>query len=174
MKKTIFFIIIFFISNLVNASTNVAYLDVQFIIDNSILGKFYKKKIDKIQEKNNLDLKKKADQIKKKEKEYNNQKNILSEDQINNKKAELTKLANEYQVFKKKLINENIKTKGKYTSEILKVLNPLLTNYVEKNNIKLVVEKKNILIGIKTLDITNNIIKILDDHTNSNSLVNEN
>ena len=173
MKKFIIIIILFFNYNLSHADS-IVYLDVQFIIDNSILGKFYKKKIDKIQEKNNLDLKKKADQIKKKEKDYNNQKNILSEDQINNKKADLTKLANEYQVFKKKLINENIKTKGKYTSEILKVLNPLLTNYVEKNNIKLVVEKKNILIGIKTLDITNNIIKILDDYTNNNSLVNEN
>ena len=44
--------------------------------------------------------------------------------------------------------------KKKYTSKILKILNPLLTNYVEKNNINLVIEKKNILVGIKTLDIT--------------------
>ena len=72
------------------------------------------------------------------------------------------------------MIQVRLFSKSLTTSEILKVLNPLLTNYVEKNNIKLVVEKKNILIGIKTLDITNNIIKILDDHTNSNSLVNEN
>ena len=47
----------------------------------------------------------------------------------------------------------------------LKILNPLLTNYVENNNINLVVEKKNILVGIKTLDITDNILSILNNKT---------
>ena len=51
MKKIILFIIIFFIHNIVNASTNVAYLDVQFIIDNSNLGKFYRSEIEKLQNK---------------------------------------------------------------------------------------------------------------------------
>ena len=55
--------------------------------------------------------------------------------------------------------------KKSYSSEILKILNPLLTNYVENNNINLVVEKKNILVGIKTLDITDNILSILNNKT---------
>ena len=46
MKK--FFLIIFFCTikfNLANSSTNIVYLDIQFIIDNSDLGIFYKNKI---------------------------------------------------------------------------------------------------------------------------------
>ena len=53
-------------------------------------------------------------------------------------------------------------------------MNPLLTKYVEKNNILLVLEKKNILVGIKTLDITNDILKILNQETKTKNLINEN
>ena len=58
-----------------------------------------------------------------------------------------------------------------YTSKILKLLNPLLTNYVEKNKITLVVDKKNILIGIKSLDITPDILKILNDETKKRTTI---
>ena len=48
---------------------NIVYLDVQFIIDNSDLGKFYKSKIIKIQNKIKKNFKiKKKEKLKKKEK----------------------------------------------------------------------------------------------------------
>ena len=64
--------------------------------------------------------------------------------------------------------------KKDYSKNILKVLNPLLTKYVEKNNIKLVVEKKNILIGVKSLDITQNILEVFDTYTTEKKLIDEN
>ena len=64
--------------------------------------------------------------------------------------------------------------KKNYSAQILKILNPLLTKYVENNNITLVIEKKNVLVGIKTLDITKNILKILNDEVEKNKLINEN
>ena len=54
------------------------------------------------------------------------------------------------------------------------MLNPLLTDYVDKNGIILVVEKKNILVGIKSLDITTDILNILDKETERKNLLNEN
>ena len=45
---------------------------------------------------------------------------------------------------------------------------------VEKNNIILVVEKKNILIGIKSLDITSEILNMINEETKKNNLLNEN
>ena len=54
------------------------------------------------------------------------------------------------------------------------ILNPLLTNFVEKNNIKLVLEKKNILVGAKVLDITQNIMTILNNETKKNNYLDEN
>ena len=47
MKKILVVIILnFFFSNITNSNTNIAFLDVQYIIDKSNLGVQYKKKID--------------------------------------------------------------------------------------------------------------------------------
>ena len=165
MKKTIFFIIIFFINNIVNASTNVAYLDVQYIIDNSNLGKFYRSEIEKIQTKNNSIIILKENEIKKKEDEFKNQKNLLNQDEIKKKIDEINSMVKQYQLlrndFNKKLSNE----KKKFSKEILLILNPLLTKYVESKNINLVIEKKNVLVGVKSLDITKNILEIFNEKT---------
>ena len=50
----------------------------------------------------------------------------------------------------------------------------MITKYVEENKIKLVIDKKNILVGIRTLDITNNILELLNNHTEDKNLLNEN
>ena len=173
MKKLLFvFIILLYQSNAY--TKNIVYLDVQYIIDNSKLGKFYKSNVKTIQDKNNLELKKKQDEIKNKEKEINNKKNILNKDEIEKQVIQLNELIKNYQIERKELNKKIIEKKKIYTSEILNLLNPLLTNYVDKNGIILVVEKKNILVGIKSLDITTNILNLLDEETLKNNLINEN
>ncbi len=64
--------------------------------------------------------------------------------------------------------------KKKYSSNILVILNPIITDFVEKNNISLVLDKKNILIGAKVLDITKNIIVLFNEETKRQKLLNEN
>ena len=51
-EKNYFIFFFFFIYKFIQK--NIVYLDVQFIIDNSNLGKFYKNKIKKIKNKNKL------------------------------------------------------------------------------------------------------------------------
>ena len=153
-------------------SKNIVYLDIQYIIDNSDLGIFYKSKINKLADNNKENLKIKKNEIKLKEEEINNQKNLLSKEEIEKKIVNLNKLIKNYQIEQNKKNKLVIDEKKIYTSKILKLLNPLLTNYVEKNKITLVVDKKNILIGIKSLDITPDILKILNDQTKKNNLLN--
>ncbi len=140
-------------------------MDVQYIIDKSNLGVQYKKKIDQkvkeIQSKlNNFESK-----IKKKEIEINDKKNILKKEEITLMINELNDDLKEYQILRKSLNEDLIKEKRLYSKKILEILNPLLTNYVETNNIKLVIEKKNILVGVKTLDITTQILEIFNKET---------
>jgi outer membrane protein len=165
MKKIILFIIIFFISNIVNASTNVAYLDVQFIIDNSNLGKFYRSEIEKLQNKNNSAIILKENEIKKKEEEFKNKKNLLNQDEIKKKIDEINSMVKQYQILRNDLNKKLAKEKKKFSKEILLILNPLLTEYVESKNINLVIEKKNVLVGVKSLDITKNILVIFNERT---------
>ena len=174
MRK-IFILLLFFLNtNLVNAETKIAYLDVQFIMDNSKLGLKYKEEIIKYQKDINLNVKKIESNLKKKENEINNQKNVLNQDEINKKINELNKLLKNYQDQRKKFNKDLLDKKNLYSANILKILNPLLTNYVQNNKISILIEKKNVLVGVKTLDITKDILLILDQETENKNLINEN
>ena len=155
-------------------SQKIVYLDVQFIIDNSDLGKFYKTKIKKMQNFNSSKLKDDETKINNMETEIKNLKNIISETEKKNKVNKLNLLLKDYQIKRVKLDKEIIDSKKNFTAKILEILNPILTNFVEKENIVLVVEKKNILVGIKSLDITKEILEILNQETINNNLINEN
>ncbi len=173
MKKIIvLFIFLLFTTNA--NSQKIVYLDVQFIIDNSDLGKFYKTKIKKMQNFNSSKLKDDETKINNMETEIKNLKNIISETEKKNKVNKLNLLLKDYQIKRVKLDKEIIDSKKNFTAKILEILNPILTNYVEKENIVLVVEKKNILVGIKSLDITQEILEILNQETINNNLINEN
>ena len=173
MKKFLLIIVLFFFSNN-SFSKEIVFLDVQFIIDNSEVGKYYKEKILVIEKEKNINLEIIKSKIKEKENEINKQKNIMSKNEIDKRIADLNKLVKEYKSKRNENFKEVLEKKKNYTSKILKILNPLLTRYVEENNINLVVEKKNILLGIKTLDITNDLMKILNEEVEQKNLLNEN
>ena len=166
--------IIFFLNNIVNASTNVAYLDVQFIIDNSNLGKSYRSEIEKLQNKSNKNIKLKEKEIKQKEDEFKNQKNLLNQNEIKKKIDEINSMVKQYQILRNDSNTKLTNKKKKFSKEILLILNPLLTKYVELNNINLVIEKKNVLVGVKSLDITKNILDIFNESTKNIKITNAN
>ena len=93
---------------------------------------------------------------------------------MSKKKIELNNLVKKYQIERNKYNEILLNEKRKYTSNILKILNPLITSYVEENNIKIVIEKKNVLIGIKNLDITNQLLLKLNKHVKEKNIINEN
>ncbi len=169
-------IVIFFFLNLkpTFAENNIVYLDVQYIIDTSELGIFYKKKIQILQDDIKSTLLKKETIIKKKENSINDKKNVLDKDEINKQIKELNNLLNEYKIQRNKLNQNIVDTKKKYTGEILNILNPIVTSYVDDNNINIVIEKKNVLVGIKSLDITTNILKKFNETVKKKNLINEN
>ena len=116
MKKIILILIIFFQTNLLKAQNNIVYLDVQFIIDNSELGKFYKTKLLNTQDKKKKELKAREILIKDTEKKINNQKNILKKEEINNKLNELNKIVKAYQKQRKDASKQLLDEKKNYTT----------------------------------------------------------
>ena len=101
MKKFLLIFVLFFFQN--NAfSKNIVYLDIQYIIDNSDLGIFYKSKINKLTDNNKENLTIKKNEIKLKEEEINNQKNLLSKEEIEKKIVSLNKLVKNYQIEQNK------------------------------------------------------------------------
>ena len=101
MKYFKLILIFFFYNfNLANSDTNIVYLDVQYIIDNSNLGIFYKKKILKIQNDLKTDLSIREKDIKKKEADINNQKNILKKEELDKNIKKLNNTIKEYKIFR--------------------------------------------------------------------------
>ena len=49
------------------------------------------------------------------------------------------------------------------TNNLLKLINPILTKYSNKNKISIILQKKNLIIGKSELDITDEIIKIINN-----------
>ena len=174
MKYLILIIFFFTQTKLVYSNSNIVYLDVQFIIDNSDLGLFYKKKVLKSYEELKIELSIKEKKIKEKETDLKNKKNILSKEELDKNLKELNNMAKNYQILRNKYNKIVIDDKKKYSLIILKNINPLLTSYAENNNITLILEKKNILVGVKALDVTNEILNLLNKETKNKKLLNEN
>ena len=80
----------------------------------------------------------------------------------------------EFRILNRELSSKINQQRKLYSSEILKMINPILTSYAEQNNINYVLEKKNVLVGMKSLDITIQILKKLNQYTEQQNLINEN
>ena len=168
-------ILIFLLKTTYAFSTEkVVYLDVQFIIDNSKIGLFYKDKLINIKDKNKSKLISQQKKIKNEENEINKQKNILKKEEIDNKINKLNQLLDKYQKDLKKNNQILSAEQKKYTKIILDNLNPIVTKYVKDNDILIVLDKKNILVGSKALDITENILNKLNKLTIDKDLLSEN
>ena len=174
MKKLFFIVFLFFNLSIAHSNNNIVYLDVQYIIDNSKLGLLYKSKISINQKKLKNLLIEDEKNLKKKETFINDKKNILKKEELDENLKEFKKMFESYNNKRNESRNKIIKEKNKYTSEILNILNPILTKYVEQNNIVLVIEKKNILVGAKVLDITEQILEVFNNATKNQILSNEN
>ena len=163
MKKFYFYFLIFIIFPL-NAFAKIAYIDLNLILNKSDVGKFVNEHIDKIKNENYSKYKEKENKLIEKEQLLISQKNILNEDEFKKKIVILTEEVKKYRSDKKDSINRINKIKADYTKEILKSLNPILMKYVDLNSISIVIPKKNIIVGKKNLDITDQIIKLLNDN----------
>ena len=65
MKKLVLYFLLLFPVSIVNADINLAYLDIQYIIDNSNLGQIYKKNLKEKSDKFKSKLSIKEDEYKK-------------------------------------------------------------------------------------------------------------
>ena len=163
-KKIIIFFYIFFFFNTHNVLSDdkVVYLDVNFIINKSKPAISIIKKIEKIKEKETKQLKITGDELKKKNDKLAKTKNLLSEQELKDK---VTKLREEIKLFEKKkiqTINELNKKKKNELNEFLKLVNPIIKDYMEKNSIDIVIDKKNIFIAKTDKDITKDILEIIN------------
>ncbi len=166
MKKIIFFIFIISTFSSFNLRAEIAYIDINFILSTSEAGKHLNSRLDQLEAEYTQKYKLIENEILKKEKELLSQKNILKKEEFDNKFNILSKEVQQYRSDKQSDIDKLNKIKINKTNEILKELNPIITNFVDLNSISIVLPKKNIVVGKKNLDITEKILKLLNKKIN--------
>ena len=163
MKKIFLLLLFFFNFDATFAENKLAYININHIINNSIVGQSISEHIQNIKQKQIDEFKIIEKQLNTKEQDLLKKKNIIDKDefekQVNILKNEILNYGRE----KKKFNDEIEKKKIKYTKKILDSLNPIVSTYVEKNEILIVFSKKNIVIAKKNLDITMPVMNLLND-----------
>ena len=170
MKKLFFLIVIIFNFKPLYAQTNIVYLDIQFILNNSLAGKMVTEHLEKIKDSKKSEFNKVLASIKTQENDIKSKKNILTDQEYNN---QLNLLKKNISIFKKDqnqhLINLN-KKKKKYSNQILEKLNPILSDYAKENNISFIISKEYVLLAKKEHDITTIILNLLNNKLKSINL----
>tara|TARA_B100001029_G_C15008995_1_gene422980 strand:- start:667 stop:1188 length:522 start_codon:yes stop_codon:yes gene_type:complete len=172
MKRLV--LIIFFYLNILNlsvfASDKIVYIDVDFIMSNSKVGKYVSKKIEEVHKKNINSFKKIEDDLKEEEAKIVKKRSVLSKEDFQKEISKLREKANDYRVLRKEKIDKITKQRLSATAKIIKELRPILAEYSDKNSISIIVEKKNIIIGKSELDVTKDILILLDEQIKKISL----
>tara|TARA_B100002052_G_C15689718_1_gene510091 strand:+ start:48 stop:566 length:519 start_codon:yes stop_codon:yes gene_type:complete len=161
-----FFVKIFFLFFLIgisNAKENIRFININYIINNSEAGKTLNKIIENKSKKIESELNDLGKKIKTKKEKIISQKNIL-------KKEEYEKLVKNYENEVKKFNNIRIKKNEDFNQyrinsqkKIIEVLNPLITAFLKKESVQILLQKEQIIFGDKELDITDEILKIFND-----------
>ena len=164
IKKT--FLILFFCIASYNLNAELPYIvNFKYILNESEAGKkaqsFLKSKLE-----NGLKNQKES-KIQEEEKKIIQQKKLITPEEYKKKVSELRKKVSSLQQERNKLLDSVSKQRTKARSEILKNLNPILKDYMKEKKIRMVVDNKSILLADESLNITQDIIKILNQKLKS-------
>jgi len=162
MKKIICIFIFFLFSLPVYSAEKVVYLDVEKIMQESIAGKAIITTIKKKREKTISMFQKKEKEIIEKEKKLISQKNVLNEDEFKKKIQDLRGDIANYQKDRNKASNDITQTRIKASTALIKELTPILETYSKENSIRIIVQKKHIVMGSKEDDITNDVLNLVN------------
>ena len=163
--KKYFFVLFFLVlsTNILKAENRVSYLDIDFIITNTLAGKKLLASLKKEEELKVNKFKLNDENFKNKEIKILAKKNLISDQEIN---KELELLQIEFQKYRKEKIKEANGLKEKRNKNImnfLNLINPIIEKYMNDNSIHILLDKKNVFIANKDYDITNNLIELINN-----------
>ena len=142
--------------------SEIRYFDFKYVLNESKAGKeaqvYLKKKLD-----NGVkNLKNKEQTIQDEEKKIIKQKKVISAEEYKKKVTELRKKVSSLQTERNNLLDSIAKQRSKARTELLKTLNPIIKDYMKEKKIRLVLEKKSILLADENLNITKEITDLLN------------
>ena len=149
------------------AEDKIVFINMDGILKQSKAGKSIQLSLEKLHKKNLNNLKKREEILKNKEKDLLAKKNIINKEEYENLLNQLRTDAREFQDLRRTLSIELTEKRTNGTKQILDSIKPILAEYTDKNSISMIIEKKNIVVGKSELNITEEIMEILDKKVSS-------
>ena len=119
-------------SNMALSNNNIYYIDIDFIMNNSLAGKSIIKELNEINKSNQNEFQKIQKNLLDEEKKIISKKNILSEQEYL-KEAELfKKKVEDYKLSRNKKINDISIMKNNSQKKLIEILTPILAEYSQK------------------------------------------
>jgi outer membrane protein len=164
MKTILSSILIFFLFFItqVFSEQKLAFIDMDKVISTSKSGSSILKQLTDLNNKNLKFLKDEEKKFKEKEKKLISQKNIISETDFNSKVNELKSEIENYNQNRNKILAEFNKLKIDNTNSLLKLINSILVKFSNDKEIAIILQKKDLVVAKTQLDITDEVIKIVN------------
>ena len=166
IKSLIIFFFLIISTTYANSNDKVSFIDIDFILKNSNLGKSILNEIENLNKKNIDELRNKEKELKKIEEEIKSKKKILSEEEFNKEVNLLKERIKKYRIYKDNLVKDFKQNEKEKINLFFKEVNPIIQKFMDKNSIDILLDRKNVFIGKKNSDITNQIIQELNKNSN--------
>ena len=165
LLKNFFYILIFFLlsTNLLKAEDKVSYIDIDYVLTNTLAGKKLLNTLKKEEELKIDKFKTNDNKFKDEENKILAKRNLISKEEINKELKLLQVKFQKYRKEKSKEIDELKVKRNKNIINFLNLINPIIEKYMADNSIYILLDKKNIFIASKNYDITNNLIELIDN-----------
>ena len=168
LKNSLFIIFFLFLSiGSLSAKDKVAYIDIDYILNNTLVGKSTLNSLKKDEELKINKYKSSDKNFKEKESKILAKKNLVSKEEIT---KELKSLQLEFEKYRNNKVKEVEELKVKRNKNIVNLLNqinPIIEKYMTENSIYMLIDKKNVFIANKNSDITENLIELIDNQIKS-------
>ena len=161
LRSSILVIFLLF-TNQVFSEQKIAFIDMDIVISTSKSGSSILKQLTDLNDKNLKFLKDEEIKFQDKETKLISQKNIISEADFQKKIDELKIEIKNYNQNRNKMLADFNKLKIDNTNNLLKLINPILVKFSNDKEIAIILQKKNLVVAKTQLDITDEVIEIVN------------
>ena len=161
-RFTLILIILIFNVSFANSNDQIAFFDLDLVIKKSNIGIQTLKEINKINNENIQKLKINENELKKQESEIKKKENILSSEELKKEISLFQNNINKFRKDKNVMASNFNKNKNIELENLFKLINPIIQNFMEKNSINILIERKNVFLGNVNSDITAGLIDLIN------------
>ena len=167
MKKLIFIITLLLFQPNISFADNSYFIDFTKVLNSSKPGAEAQKKLKQKVEYDAKRFSKTESSLRKQEAEIIAQKSALAPEDYQKKVKSLREKFSKLQKDKQDSFRNVAQSRNNAKKALLKAVNPIIKKYMDENKIRIVMDKQGVILGDSNLEITDQIISIINKEVSS-------